>query len=175
MDITDLILNDHHDQRRLFAYLDEIDRSDTAALDAVWGRLAVLLDVHAAAEEKYFYPRLLEIGTGGGGEDSAASETTDVIKDHNEIRDAVRQVADHQTGTEDWWTAVVAAREANSDHIGEEERQDLADFRHHASLQERHDIAVAFVTYESRHATGIDTTDKDPQEWVADNRRTPGC
>ena len=169
MDITDLILNDHHEQRRMFAYLDEIDRSDTDALEAVWGRLSVLLDVHAAAEEKYFYPRLLQIGTGGGGEDSAASETTDVLKDHNEIRDAVHAVADHTTGTDDWWSAVVAAREANSDHIAEEERQDLADFRHHASLQERHDIAVAFVSYESRHAGGIETTDKDPQTWVAEH------
>lgn len=170
MDITNLILRDHHDQRQMFSYLDDIDRADTAALDAVWSRLAVLLDVHAAAEERYFYPRLLEIGTGGGGEDSAAAETTDVIKDHNEIRDAVRKVADHETGTDDWWSAVVAAREANSDHIGEEERQDLADFRHHASLQERHDIAVAFVTYESLHAAGIDATDKDSKAYVAEHR-----
>lgn len=166
MDVTELILNDHHDQRRLFSYLDEIDRSQTGALDAVWGRLAILLDVHAAAEEKLFYPRLLQIGTGGGGEDSAASETIDVIKDHNEIRDAVRRVAGHDTGSNDWWDAVVAAREANSDHIAEEERQDLADFRHHASLQERHDIAVAFAAFEARHAGGMDVEDHDPKMWV---------
>ncbi len=92
MDITDLILNDHHEQRRLFAYLDEIEKTNTTALGAVWERLKILLDVHAAAEEALFYPQLLKIGTGGGGETSAASETKDVIKDHNEIRDAVAEV-----------------------------------------------------------------------------------
>ncbi len=167
MDITDLILNDHHEQRRLFAFLDEIDRSDTEALTAIWGRLKVLLDVHAAAEERLFYPRLLQIGTGGGGEDSAASEVKDVIKDHNEIRDAAAKVEQFDAGSRDWWDAVVATREANSDHIGEEERQDLADFRHHATLQERHDIAVAFLTFESQHVTGIEAVDKDPDRFVS--------
>ncbi len=86
MDITELILNDHHEQRRMFAFLDDIDRGSTEALSAIWGRLRVLLDVHAAAEESVFYPHLLKIGTGAGGKDSAASEVKDVIKDHNEIR-----------------------------------------------------------------------------------------
>lgn len=67
MDITDLILNDHHEQRRLFAYLDDIDPANTEALSAVWRRLKILMDVHAAAEEKLFYPHLLSIGTGAGG------------------------------------------------------------------------------------------------------------
>ncbi len=168
MDITELILHDHHEQRRLFSYLDDIDRSDTEALSAVWTRLKILLDVHAAAEEELFYPHLLKIGTGGGGEDSAASETKDVIKDHNEIRDAAREVDRHEVGTDDWWQAVVEAREANSDHIAEEERQDLADFRHHADLRLRHDIAVAFLTFEARHVGGIDAQDKDPDRYVAE-------
>ena len=33
--------------------------------------------------------------------------------------------------------------------MAEEERQDLADFRLHAGLQLRHDIAVEFLRYES--------------------------
>ena len=32
MDITQLILDDHHEQRRLFAILEQIDRGDTKAL-----------------------------------------------------------------------------------------------------------------------------------------------
>lgn len=168
MDITDLILNDHHEQRRMFAYLDDIEQSNTEALSAVWRRLKILLDVHAAAEEKLFYPHLLKIGTGGGGEDSAASETKDVIKDHNEIRDATAEADRHDVGTDKWRQAVVKAREANSDHMAEEERQDLADFRQHADLRLRHEIAVAFVTFESEHAGGIDAQDTDPETYVSD-------
>ena len=65
MDITQLILDDHHEQRRLFAILEQIDRSDTGTLSEIWARLAVFLEVHAAAEEKIFYPELLRAGRPG--------------------------------------------------------------------------------------------------------------
>ena len=34
------------------------------------------------------------------------SETEDAIKDHNEIRDAVTEVARHQVGTDAWYAAL---------------------------------------------------------------------
>ena len=52
MDITQLIIDDHHEQRRLFAILEQIDRTETAALSAVWDRLSAFLEVHAEAEEQ---------------------------------------------------------------------------------------------------------------------------
>ena len=64
MDITQLILDDHAEQRRLFALIDQIDDADTASLAAVWGRLSAFLDVHAEAEERLFYPQLLKVGQG---------------------------------------------------------------------------------------------------------------
>ncbi|SDY34702.1 Hemerythrin HHE cation binding domain-containing protein [Modestobacter sp. DSM 44400] len=169
MDITELILFQHHEQRRTFALLDEIPRDDTAALSAIWGRLEILLEVHAEAEEKFFYPRLLTVGHGASDADSVSEEIEDAIKDHNEIRDAVRKVAGHETGTDDWWQAVTEARVSNSDHMAEEERQDLADFRRHADLQTRHDIAVQFIAYENQHAKGIKPVDKDPEDYVAEH------
>ncbi len=167
MDITEVILFQHHQQRRLFAVLDELDRADTAALEAVWRQLAILLEVHAAAEERFFYPRVLEVGRGAGGADSAADETKDAIGDHNDIRDAVARVAGCSVGTQEWWNAVIDARLANSDHMAEEEREDLADFRRHADLQTRHDIAVQFLVFEAHHAGGIESVDLDPEQYVA--------
>ncbi len=61
-----------------------------------------------------------------------------------------------------------ACREANSDHIAEEEREDLSDFRRHADLQTRHDIAVQFLTYEGQQPDGVPLVDKDPAGYVAD-------
>ncbi len=167
MDITQVILIQHAEQRQGFAYLDDIDRHDAARLGPVWERLAILLEAHAAAEERYFYPRLLEIGTGGGEQESAASETKDAIKDHNEIRDAVRDAGEQDVGSDEWWDAVVEARKANSDHMAEEEREDLADFRRHADLATRHAIALDFLAFEAEHATGIRTRDRDPDAYVA--------
>ncbi len=167
MDVTEVILFQHHQQRRLFAVLDELDRDDTAALGAVWKQLAILLEVHAAAEEKYFYPRVLELGHGAGGAQSAAEETKDAIGDHNDIRDAVARAGQCTVGTEEWWSAVIDARLANSDHMAEEEREDLADFRRSADRETRHDVAVEFLVFEAQHAEGITATDRDPEQYVA--------
>lgn len=169
MDITQLILDDHAEQRRLFAMLEQIERSDTAALRAVWGHLAAFLDVHAEAEEQHFYPALLRLGLGAGDKDDAAEETDDAIHDHNRIRDAVATVGRHAVGTDAWFEAVATANQVNGDHMAEEEREGLTDFRRTASLQTRHDLAVAFAAFETRHVTGVDPVDKDPQEYIAEH------
>ena len=170
MDITQLILDDHHEQRRLFAILDEIDDADARSLNAVWGRLATFLEVHAEAEEELFYPALLKVGVGAGGKSSAASETKDAIKDHNEIRDAVAEVAKHRVGSAPWRKAVAAANEANGDHMAEEERQGLSDFRRTAPAPLRHELAVRFIAFEARHVTGVPAVDKDPKAYIAENQ-----
>src|SRR4029078_8388723 len=46
MDITQLILDDPHEQRRLFAILEQIEPADSKALGAVWARLSALLQVY---------------------------------------------------------------------------------------------------------------------------------
>ncbi len=143
-----------------------------AGLAALWDRLAVLLEVHAAGEEKFFSPEVLKVGRGAGGADSAADETQDAVSDHNEIRDAITRVGEHETGSEDWWQAMIDARLANSDHMAEEEREDLADFRRHASLQSRHDIAVQFLIFEAQHPDGVQPHDRDPDEYVANGGAT---
>jgi hypothetical protein len=182
MDITQLILDDHHEQRRRFAMLEQMDPGDTAALGAVWSRLAVFLEVHAAAEEQLFYPQLLAAGLAGGasgpggvgGRQTVEAETLDAIHDHNDIRDAVRAVADHEVGSAGWYAAVAAANLANSDHMAEEEREGLTYFRRHASLQLRHDLAVAFATFEARNFAGVPVVDKDPEAYVHDAEEQAG-
>ncbi len=174
MDITEIIQHQHDEQRRMFAYLEQWPRDDHDGLVAVWKRLAILLETHAEAEEKYFYPELLRLGTGGADAESVDEEVGDAVKDHNQIRQAVRTADEHETGSEEWWTAVVDANVHNSDHMGEEERQDLADFRQQASLELRHEIALKFIRYQSQQAAGgIKPVDKDPQEYLADRGEGP--
>lgn len=173
MDITAIIQAQHNEQRRLFGFLQEIDRKDTQALQAVWHRLQGLLDAHAEGEEKYFYPELLKQGSGASDASSAADETRDAIKDHNEIRDAAKEVGKYETGTDAWYEAVCKADLANSKHMAEEERQALADFRRHASLDERHRLGIRFIAFVSRHITGVKPVDKNPDKWVEQHERQP--
>jgi hypothetical protein len=93
-------------------------------------------------------------------------ETLDAIGDHNEIRDAVAEAARHPVGGDDWYAAVAAANQANGDHMAEEEREGLTDFRRLAGLRQRHDLAVAFAAYEARNVTGVQPVDKDPAAYV---------
>jgi hypothetical protein len=174
VDITQLILDDHHEQRRLFAILEQVDRSDTETLGAVWDRLAAFLELHAAAEEEIFYPALLRVGIQARRAGSAEDETLDAIHDHNEIRDAVMSVPGHPVASDEWYAGVAAANLANSDHMAEEEREGLTDFRRLASLQLRHDLGVALMRYEAQHYAGVRPVDKDPAEYVRETEERQG-
>lgn len=166
MDITQIILDDHHQQRQLFALIEEVDPGDKDGLDAIWRRLSALLEVHAEAEERFFYPALLQVGRGANDAPSQQEETEDAIKDHNEIRDAVAEVAKHPTGSKAWFEAVGQANKANGDHMAEEERQGLTDFRRRASLQQRHELATRFCIFEAAHLDGLKPVNKDPGTYV---------
>lgn len=168
MDITQLILDDHAEQRRLFSIIEQIDAKDTEALGAVWGRLKAFLDVHAEAEERFFYPELLKRGEGANdAEDGTVEgETEDAIEDHNKLRDAVKAVDGYPVGTGAWIEAVGKANVVNSKHMGEEERQGLTDFRRHAPLAKRHELAVLYAAFEAEHITGIRPVNKDPDAYI---------
>jgi hypothetical protein len=140
-----------------------------ARLAAVSCRLTILLEVHADAEERLFYPQLLRAGTGAGGADSARDETTDAVRDHNDIRDGIRRARRQPVGSEAWWQAVTDTRTANGDHMAEEEREALADFLRHASPQVRHDLGVDFAAYEAAHAGGVPPTDEDPDRYAEEH------
>jgi hypothetical protein len=169
MDITQLILDDHRELRRLFAVLEEIDAQDIAALAAVWKRLRGMLDTHAEAEERHFYPRLMEIGCGANDAPTAEDATRDAIEDHNKIRDTAAAVDCHPVGSAAWFAAVGKANQANSHHMAEEERQGLTDFRRRATLDERHALGVRFIAFETQHLEGVRPVNKDPDAYVEDH------
>lgn len=161
-DVTSLILDDHETFRRSFAALDTERGADAADLLARWEPLADLLDLHAAAEEAVFYPALLAKA------DPDGEETEDAIGDHNDIRDAVQAARSATPGSDAWWRAVDAAREANSEHMAEEEREGLADFRRNAAQELNDRLGEEFARYKAAHpgGRGADTADKDPEGYV---------
>jgi hypothetical protein len=167
-DITMLILNDHAWFREQFARLDYLQARESTksdALDRVWRPLADKLDVHAYIEEKIFYPQLLQRGT-----DDPEGETLDAIGDHNDIRAGVRDADAATIGTEEWWAAVGRTREANDEHMGEEEREGLSDFRRHAPAGLREALGAQYGEFMAEHPTtkGLAIVDRDPQAYVDD-------
>jgi len=165
MDITALILDDHHRLRQGFARLDDVARDDARSLALIWGELAQYLDAHAGAEEAVFYPALLRVA------DEDGAETEDAIGDHNDIRDAIAESSRHEAGSDAWWKAVGDARTANTEHLGQEEDEVLPDFRRSATLQQRHELGVRFLAAKAEPVRGaLDTSDKDPEGYVEQQR-----
>ena len=172
-DITSLILADHEWFREQFTRLDDLQAQtpvDHAALERVWRPLADKLDVHAYIEEKIFYPQLLSRGA-----DDPEGETLDAIADHNDIRDAVHAANESPVATDQWWEAVGSARLANDDHMGEEEREGLSDFRRHAPIGLREALGRQYGEFMAEHPTteGLPIVDRDPQRYVEDIETAP--
>ena len=173
-DITMQILNDHNWFREQFARLDYLQARESTepdALERVWRPLADKLDVHAYIEEKIFYPQLLQRGV-----DDPEGETLDAIGDHNDIRDGVREADAATIGTDEWWAAVGRTREANDEHMGEEEREGLSDFRRHAPAGLREALGAQYAEFMAEHPTtkGLAIVDRDPQGYVDDVEAAAG-
>ena len=174
-DITMLILADHTWFRERFAELDYLQANqgtDTDALQRVWRPLADKLDVHAYIEEKIFYPQLLKRGI-----DDPEAETVDAIGDHNDIRDGIRAADQAPIGSPQWWEAVGEARKANDEHMGEEEREGLSDFRRNAPATLREALGDQYRDFMTQHPTtdGLTIADRDPQGYVDDIASNPAA
>jgi hypothetical protein len=168
-DITELILAHHNWFREQFARLDDAAAaSDVDALRALWDPLATKLDLHAVAEEQIFYPQLLRRGT-----EDPREATLDAVGDHNDIRDGVHAAEASVIGTPDWWAAIAQTREANDEHMAEEEREGLADFRRNAPIGLREALGQQFARFFEQHETteAVNVSDKDPQRYVDDVER----
>ena len=178
MDITQLILDDHHEQRRLFAMIDEIPlvrhprpRHPVAQARRLpggpcRGRGALLLSPPAA-------PRRRRRRQGfRGGRDAGRHRGP-----QRDPRRRVAAVAGHQVGSDGWLKAVAAANKANGDHMAEEEREGLTDFRRTANLQVRHDLGVAFATFEAaaRHPACSPWTRTRKPMWRSTRREADPC
>ena len=156
----------------MFAMLEEWPRDDHEGLAAVWKRLEILLETHAEAEEQYFYPELLRIGTGGADAESVEEEVEDAVKDHNDIRSRVRKVGRCRTGstrggrrssTPTSTTATTwARRSARTSPTSGSARASSCATRSRSS---------SCATRRCAAAEGITPKDKDPKRYVAAKKR----
>lgn len=162
-DITVLILSEHDAFRRSFTEIEAL--TDPEELGRRWRELADALEVHASGEEKVFYPELLQ------DVDDSEGDTEHAVKDHNEIRETTQAVDGHEVGSDAWWEAFRAAREATVDHLGEEEDDVLPPFQSQVSEDKRTELGMAWVAYRDAHdgAKGLSGGEKDPEAYVEEH------
>ncbi len=162
-DITTLILSEHEQFRRSFAEIEQL--TDPEELGKAWRALCDALEVHAAGEEQVFYPELLQ------DVDDSEGDTEHAVKDHNEIRDTTKAVDDHEVGSDAWWEAFRAAREATVDHLAEEETDVLPPFAEQVSGDKRGELGMRWLEFHDRHegAKGLSGADVDPEAYVEEH------
>ena len=70
-----------------------------------------------------------------------------------------------------WWDAVLECRKANDEHLAEEERDVIPDFREHSDPSLRQSLGKAWIEFESAHAGARDISgdDVDPDSYVKEN------
>jgi iron-sulfur cluster repair protein YtfE (RIC family) len=142
------------------------NEATTKELIVEWRILADLLEVHAKAEETILYPVLLKRGG-----DQAPDETLDAIGDHNQIRDAIQLASHANMASDSWWAAVDSCRKANDEHLMEEERDVIPDFRLHTDVTLRRVLGAQWQAFHDAHraARGISKGDVEPTEFVEAN------
>ena len=162
-DITALILSEHDAFRRAFHSIEQLE--DVEQLRTRWRELSDQLEVHAAGEEEVFYPALL------ADVDDSEGDTEHAVKDHNEIRETTQKVDEHEVGSDAWWEAFRAAREATVDHLGEEETDVLPPFQSSVAEDKRTELGMAWLRFLERHegAKGLSGAEKDPEEYVEEH------
>ena len=166
-DVTDLILDEHAVFRGQFVALwDQRPGGDTECIATVWQPLADLLEVHAKAEEDIdAYPVLLK----NRGSDEAPAETDNTIRDHNEIRDTIRNAASATIGSDRWWEAVLACRPANDEHLAEEEADIIRTSASTVTNAEFVGRPLDCVPRRAPRRWGVSDDDVAPAEYIEDH------
>ena len=156
-EITALVMSEHDAFRRAFADLEQAD--DPAA---AWRGLADRLEVHAVAEEELFYPALAHAGGDG------VNESVTAVRQHNDIRHAVRAVDAHDPGGDAWWDAVRTAQAVNAEHMAEEEREFFPDLKSRVDEEQRDNLGLRWLQFHDEHeqAAGLTGDDADPDAVV---------
>jgi hemerythrin superfamily protein len=143
-DIIELVLQDHHEVEQLFDKLQSAKGPDTQA--KLFAQVKAELERHAAAEEKVLYPRVRKDVPDG------REETKDAIEEHDQIRESLKEVQEHDAGTELFTLAVAQLVATTKHHVGVEEAELLPDFRKNSEVSEREELGARFEEAKAKAA-----------------------
>jgi hemerythrin superfamily protein len=98
-----------------------------------------LLERHQKAEEKVLYPRVKKEVPNG------KDEVEDADDEHDEVRSALGEVAEHEAGTELFALAIAQLVATTKHHLAVEEAELLPDFVANSEAQERAELGEKFL------------------------------
>lgn len=115
MNIFEALRQDHDIQRKLLEQL--VDTSgDTSARDEIFKKLKTELEIHADAEERYFYKPLIDV-------DRAQDLARHGIAEHHEIDELIEQLEETEYSSSAWLKIAKNLQEKVEHHLEDEEHQ----------------------------------------------------
>lgn len=135
-DIIDLVLQDHKAVEQLFDKLQAATGADDQA--RLFAQVKEALERHASAEEKVLYPRV------GKDVPEGEEEVKDADEEHDQIRQSLKEVEEHEASTELFTLAVAQLVATTKHHVGVEEEELLPDFRNNSESSERDELGRRF-------------------------------
>lgn len=115
MNIFEALRQDHDIQRKLLDQL--VDTSgDTSARDEIFKKLKTELDIHADAEERYFYKPLIDV-------DRTQDLARHGIAEHHEIDELIEQLEETDYSSSAWLKITKDLQEKVEHHLEDEEHQ----------------------------------------------------
>ena len=136
-DIIDLVLKDHHAVAELFDKLQAATGADEQT--KLFAQVKEALERHASAEEKILYPRVRQDAPKG------PEEVKDANEEHDQIRESLKEVEEHDAGTELFTLAVAQLVATTKHHVAVEEAELLPDFRANSEASEREELGGRFT------------------------------
>lgn len=113
MNIYNKIINDHDKQRALCKKVTEQSLSKSQR-ESVWNELKKELEVHAVAEERYFYSPLID-------SDKMQEDARHGMAEHHEMDELIEDIDNLEINSDKWMEKVKELTEKIEHHLKDEE------------------------------------------------------
>ena len=121
MEITELLINDHHEVNQLFGRFSRASKPET--LDELAKQIIHELSVHAAIEEQFVYPVVrVKVANGSRMADHG-------IEEHHEVKQLLVELEKGDASTAGFAETMKKVASAVHDHVGDEEGEVLPALR----------------------------------------------
>ena len=143
MNIFETLRQDHDIQRDLLKKL--IDTSgDSKNRDSLFNSLKKELEVHADAEERFFYKKLISW-------DRTQDKARHGIAEHHEIDELIAELEKTEYSSPSWLVTAKKLKEKVEHHLDEEEHQIFQMAGKVLSDSEKQDLAKKYANYISKN------------------------
>ncbi|MDB5104800.1 MAG: hemerythrin [Fibrobacteres bacterium] len=145
MNVYEILQKDHETVKALFGKLEETTEDQVEERERLFQTLNQELTVHAAAEEKFFYPALKNV-------EESEDDTLEAIEEHKVVKKLLKELEANQKGTKEWAAKLKVLQENVEHHVEEEEGELFEKAEDILDEEEADSIGEEIEAYKAEHS-----------------------